>query len=153
MVLSTSVTPSFLKYVLNVMLVTSIFIVVDLLFHFVLWPVPEPYGASFVNKFIFLLLLAVLYVPFYKNLSGYWPKIGASGMVNGIFFNLMLLGILFLAIMFMEFIISFFYVDLLQGIRGVPPPPDTRQAAETGTQLVMAGISLSGTGKTEDNPK
>ena len=151
--MSKTATPSLLIYVRNLFLVTTIFVLVDLLFHFVLWPVQEPYGDTFTNKLIFLVLLAAVYVPFYNNLSCYWPKVSGSKVVNGVCFNLMLLGILFLAIMFMEFIFSYFYINVLQGFRGVPPPPDARQAAETGTQIVLAGVGLSATGKTEDNPR
>lgn len=139
------------RWAINSLIVLGVFMVVDLLFH-LFWPTQNPYMDSLLEKLLYTTVFAGLYAHIYDKASQEF-HIGSHKVLNGLVFSLLFCAIIFMAVGLMLWVGSAIYIYVLHGFHGAPPPPDTRQAGEIGTQIVLAGTVLSSTGKTEDNPR
>jgi len=149
------------RWLLNTFIVVVMFLIVDLGFHF-FWPTDIPYMDGFLEKVVYTTLFAAVFAHLYDKSSQEFCLINAvqngkvsvgSKVLNGFVFSILCCLVIFMAVGLMLWLGSTIYMYVLDGFHGAPPPPDTRSTVLIGTQVVVAGGTVSAVGKTEDNPR
>ena len=149
------------RWLLNTLIVIVAFLLVDLLFH-LFWPTAVPYMDSFLEKVLYTAGFAAVFAHLYDKSSQEFCLKNAvedgtvslgSKVLNGFIFSLLFCLVIFMAVGLLLWLGSTIYIYVLHAFHGAPPPPEDRDLLLTGTQIVVAGGSLSTIGKTEDNPR
>ena len=147
----TSTANKYGRWALNSLIVIVAFLIVDLLFH-IFWPTSVPYMDNFLEKLLYTTVFAAIYAHIYDKASQEF-HMGSNKIFNGLIFSILFCVAILMAVGLMLWLGSTIYIYLLHGFHGAPPPPEERELLLTGTQIIVAGSSLSTVGKTEGTPR
>jgi hypothetical protein len=154
----------------NTLIVTVAFLLVDYVWHGLISPGPNPYKQDILEKLIWTIVLAAAYAHLYNKASRLWRpnsddaflfknrvvdpadlcKISWPKVANGLVFSVLFSVVVILAMTLGALTLSAVYVYVLHGIHG--DPPLNTDSAVILTQTVVASISLEWKGRTSDDP-
>lgn len=157
--------------VVNTLIATVFFVLVDIVFYTVVNSAPYPTGMDLCWHLLGTALMAMLYAHLYNTVSYLWAPDSSKAFVfrghkadpkdvckatfpkllNGLIFSGIVSAIFFIAYSLMGWMVNVILIDLLHGIRGLPPG-STGGSLLLPAQLVVTSVALEYIGKTEDDP-
>ena len=161
----------FYTILVNTLIASFFFVLADIIFYTYIAGVAYPSGSDLLKHLLATVFMAMLYAHLYNTCSYLWapnstkafvfrnhkadPKKDCNAtlpkLVNGLIFSGIVSAIFFIASSLMSMMINVILVDLLHGIRGLPPG-STGGSLLLPAQLVVTSVALEYIGKTEDDP-
>ncbi len=161
----------FYTILVNTLIASFCFILVDIIFYIYIAGVAYPSGNDLLLHLLATAFVAMLYGHLYNTCSYLWApnstkafifpghkadpadncKATLPKLVNGLIFSGIISAIFFIAACLMDTLLNVIFIDLLHGMRGLPPE-STGGSLLLPAQLVVTSIALEYVGKTEDDP-
>jgi hypothetical protein len=155
---------------LNTIIVAAVFMIIDYLYYGLIAPGPDPYGSDLLEKFIYTVLFSLFFAHLYNRSSRIWRpnsdeaflfknkvvadtdlcKPSFAKISNGMVFSLLVCAVIIMAMELATLVISTVYLYVLHGARGIPA--DSTDSAVFVGKVLISGVALEYTGKTEGDP-